>query len=483
MSPTFANTPLNLAIQIKKLIKMKQQTTLLLIVFLLLGWNVTYSQDSNRSQEKRPTPGYIPVFDSSLDLKDSEMYYDVFLNDTLLNISTHPAKLTKKLLLEGEKNSMNLYTSSSTAVLDINHERPGEKARLLNIMRLQAHNGNVRVGIGTPNPAATLDIAGKTRTNEFAMSYSAKQGDILLSDDSEGTARWKDPSVIRHWEETGSSQIVYAPGRHGTPGDVGINMLDPQYALDVNGTIHATDSITSAQVNSQRGLFTGNLSANTGNFSGDVEMNSHVKANELEVINNAQFNSNVTVDGNLSANTGDFSGTLSAGTLSANTGEFAGTVVMDNLKTNADNTLEIRKNNGTPFIKFETDLVSIGHRYHGPMDLKVNGKIYAEEIEVVQDVWSDYVFTEDYELRSLASLESYIRNHKKLPGIPGEEEVKEEGINVSEMNAKLLEKIEELTLYTLEQQKTIKQQKKYIEQQQEQLNQLIEEFKALKNEK
>lgn len=441
---------------------MKRQTTLLLIVFLLLGLNYTYSQNMKRAQGRKPTPGYIPVFDSGGDIKESKMYYPSsstpYLPDTLLHVDS-PISFHDTLFMTEDESYINLFAESKSARFSfIRKNRIYPQGKTLMTV---ADRNQIAVGIGTDTPSATLDVVGKTRTNEFAMESGASQGDILLSGDSEGTARWKDPSVIRFWEEKGSSQIVYAPGRHGAPGAVGINMLDPQYALDVDGTIHATDSITSPHLHSQSGLFTGNLSANTGDFSGDVEMNSHVKANALEVINNAQFNSNVTIDG----------------TLSATTGDFTGTVVMNNLKTRADNILEIRQDNDAPIMTLEPDLVTIGHNYYGnTTDLKVGGKIFAEEVEVVQDVWSDYVFKEDYELRSLASLETYIRNHKKLPGIPSKEEVKEDGVNVSEMNAKLLEKIEGLTLYTLEQQKTIKKQH-------EDLQELKKELKELKNEK
>lgn len=68
----------------------------------------------------------------------------------------------------------------------------------------------------------------------------------------------------------------------------------------------------------------------------------------------------------------------------------------------------------------------------------------------------DYVFEEDYNLMPLADLESFIQNEKHLPNIPSATEVKTSGrLNMTEMQMKLLEKVEELTLYTLEQEKTI----------------------------
>jgi hypothetical protein len=77
--------------------------------------------------------------------------------------------------------------------------------------------------------------------------------------------------------------------------------------------------------------------------------------------------------------------------------------------------------------------------------------------------WADYVFDKEYKLLSLAEVEKYIEQNKHLPNIPTANEVKKEGIDLGEMNAKLLEKIEELTLYMIEMKKTIDVQNKKIE--------------------
>jgi len=92
--------------------------------------------------------------------------------------------------------------------------------------------------------------------------------------------------------------------------------------------------------------------------------------------------------------------------------------------------------------------------------LDVNGTIRSKEIKV-ETGWSDFVFEEDYNLKSLEELETYISQNKHLPDIPTEAQVKEKGINLGEMNAKLLQKIEELTLYVIEQSK-----RNYIQQSQ-----------------
>jgi len=93
--------------------------------------------------------------------------------------------------------------------------------------------------------------------------------------------------------------------------------------------------------------------------------------------------------------------------------------------------------------------------------LDVNGVIRAKEIKV-ETGWADFVFDNDYKLPILSEVESHIREHKHLPGIPSEAQVKEEGVNLAEMQIKLLQKIEELTLYVIQQDKKIQQLEKQL---------------------
>lgn len=99
-----------------------------------------------------------------------------------------------------------------------------------------------------------------------------------------------------------------------------------------------------------------------------------------------------------------------------------------------------------------------------PVDYKlaVEGKIGAREVKVNADSWCDYVFDEDYKLLSLGDLENYIKKNKHLPEIPTTKEVTEKGVLLGEMQTKLLKKVEELTLYTIELKKEIEQLKKQI---------------------
>jgi hypothetical protein len=91
--------------------------------------------------------------------------------------------------------------------------------------------------------------------------------------------------------------------------------------------------------------------------------------------------------------------------------------------------------------------------------LAVNGKVRAQEIKVETANWPDYVFAKDYVLPSLKETEKHIQEKGHLPGIPSAQEVKNNGVDLGEMNAKLLKKIEELTLYLIQKDKELEQVK------------------------
>ncbi|WP_074408651.1 MULTISPECIES: tail fiber protein [Aquimarina] len=95
--------------------------------------------------------------------------------------------------------------------------------------------------------------------------------------------------------------------------------------------------------------------------------------------------------------------------------------------------------------------------------LAVNGKIHAKEVKVDLTGWPDYVFENNYNLPSLQEVEHHIVEEGHLPNIPSASDVEKNGIQLGEMNAKLLQKIEELTLYMIAQNKKTEQLQKEIE--------------------
>jgi trimeric autotransporter adhesin len=96
----------------------------------------------------------------------------------------------------------------------------------------------------------------------------------------------------------------------------------------------------------------------------------------------------------------------------------------------------------------------------GNYRLYVKDGILAEKVRVAianSSDWADYVFAPEYRLRTLPEVELYIKKNKHLPDVPSAEQVAKEGVDMAQMDALLLQKIEELTLYVIEQNKRIEQ--------------------------
>jgi len=111
---------------------------------------------------------------------------------------------------------------------------------------------------------------------------------------------------------------------------------------------------------------------------------------------------------------------------------------------------------GNRFLVNSTGNVGIGTTNPGTYKLAVNGKIRAKEIKV-DTGWSDFVFEKEYKLPTLTEVENHIQEKGHLKDIPSAKEVAENGIFLGEMDSKLLQKIEELMLYTIAQEKQLKQ--------------------------
>lgn len=118
-----------------------------------------------------------------------------------------------------------------------------------------------------------------------------------------------------------------------------------------------------------------------------------------------------------------------------------------------------------------------------PYKLNVDGIIGAREVIVEIDDWCDYVFEEEYPLMALSEVKTFINDNGHLPKISPAIEIETEGLNLGDIQKLQMEKIEELTLYTIEQQEQLDEQKELLEKQTEVINQqkslLEEQQKAL----
>jgi hypothetical protein len=111
--------------------------------------------------------------------------------------------------------------------------------------------------------------------------------------------------------------------------------------------------------------------------------------------------------------------------------------------------------------RFEGRVV-IGATDAGTYRLAVEGQIGARSIKVTTAAWADYVFSPTYRLPSLYQTELFIQKNGHLPNVPSSEEIEKNGFVLEEMDAKLMEKIEELTLYMIQQQKQLDDQAEEI---------------------
>jgi hypothetical protein len=103
----------------------------------------------------------------------------------------------------------------------------------------------------------------------------------------------------------------------------------------------------------------------------------------------------------------------------------------------------------------------ISTHIHANADFQFDGKIACKELVVLDPTkWADYVFADGYQMKTLAEVETYYKQNRHLPDVPSEQEVKENGISTADMDATLLQKIEELTIYMVDYSKRVEKLEK-----------------------
>lgn len=275
------------------------------------------------------------------------------------------------------------------------------------------------VGIGTNNPKHLLHINGNTMISGsnkallFATSESSTYGNF----------------GIRY---TGSGLNFYKPNE-GSPtnnllfikdnGNIGIGKSNPTSKLDVSGSIQSTV-----------------LQSESLNISGDVNFRG-LAGSSTKIL---------TIDDNGDLLSADYS------TIQDNMGNHT---AIQNVNLNGNKLVGGASGNGGIFVAGNGN-VRIGTGTMNPTKaLEVNGTIRSKEVIVEIVNWSDFVFDKDYNLMSLKDTESFIKQNGHLPNVPSASEVESNGIQLGEMNAILLQKIEELTLYVIELEKQVQKLK------------------------
>ncbi len=112
--------------------------------------------------------------------------------------------------------------------------------------------------------------------------------------------------------------------------------------------------------------------------------------------------------------------------------------------------------------------------------MAINGNAIATSMTVKLNAnWPDYVFKPTYQLTPLSDVNTYINENHHLPEMPSAEQVSKNGLNLGEMNEKLLKKVEELTLYLIEKDNKDKEKDIKLQSQQEQINQLKQQLNVI----
>jgi len=347
-----------------------------------------------------------------------------------------------------------------------------------------------QVGIGTDTPQAELDINGKMiasgdietnsnlqvdgnilndgriSTTGFKLQNPTTGDGKILQSDADGVASWVEPeeSGISYWDKNSTGHI------YRKNGFVGIGTNQPQAPLHIEfGTGHAgikftTDEETYSQpypiqfitgvsgnhakltqyIPNKGGDYIWTCQPHTGNnkiegmrlavspwgTQGILSINGKLNTDKFKLISETDVNGYILqADADGDAHWVEPSD--------------AGISAWEENATNAD-VYRVAGN------------VGIGTSATADAKLTVRGKIIAMSMDITDDVpASDYVFEEDYQLMSLNELETYVNKNKHLPEVKSAKEFKENGYNIGKMDDMLLRKIEELTLYVIEQQKMI----------------------------
>ena len=297
---------------------------------------------------------------------------------------------------------------------------------------------NGKIGIGTSSPSFNLDIIGNSNSTTIARINSGGHANYRLSRGNssyDGGYFFYTGSLLdwRFQENANSSDLNIKDESlnenvltiQDNTGNIGIGTTTPDFKLDINGSLRlGKDDKTGLNISK----FTSALTDVPGSTSG--------------ILFKGPLYSHVVFD--VQGNDSD-----------------------DGFYIRVPDKFQVNPTvNTTAFVVKANGKVGIGTT-SPKSKLAVDGEIRANEVKVLADISvPDYVFAPNYKLRTLKETQEYITTNRHLPEIPSASEIKKNGIDLGDMNMRLLEKIEELTLYTIDQQKQIevlKQQNKEIE--------------------
>ncbi|WP_417801109.1 hypothetical protein [Tenacibaculum sp.] len=355
-----------------------------------------------------------------------------------------------------------------------------------------------KVGIGTTSPSQKLEVKGKVLLKSDSYVHYAIERENGAQSIHGITSNTHDAFL------SSSGNLKFLTNYNGTSyntamfvnheGNVGIGTTSPSEKLEVKeGNIRIYGVNTSryirfGEVNYQGAFINYDGTTNVLNI-GVNNINTADTSNDYNAISIVRSGGNVGIgttspseklevkDGNIrieGLNTSRYIRFGEENYLGAFI-NYDGTANILNIGVNNVNAAEASNDYNAISIIRSSGKVGIGTTTTGSHKLAVEGSIGAREIKVEGSGWSDFVFENEYELPTLKEVENHIKENGHLKDIPSAKEVEKNGFFLGEMDAKLLQKIEELTLYTIEHEKKIKvleKQNSKIEAQEKEIEEL-----------
>ena len=329
------------------------------------------------------------------------------------------------------------------------------------------YNGNSgNVGIGTATPSALLDANGMVRSIGVNVPTSGTGAEMFLNNGIAYFGGYNRSAGGAIDVNVGFTNQLYLKNN----GNIGVGTTTPTNLLTINSKIDKKSGLTFSNIIDKTVSYVGDRVFPLGvNLSGEVVLNE--AANLSNVWTTTGANISNTNGGNIGIGTTTPTA-IYGKTLEINN-EFGGSIHLKSptvqsyyaasdglngglIGTGSAHDFNIITSSISRILVKANGAVGIGATtMPAGYKLAVGGDIIAERVVVKlqSSGWPDYVFSPTYQRASLSELEQYILQHKHLPNIPSAQEVGEKGLDVGAMNAKVMEKIEELTLYMIELQK------------------------------